>query len=216
MAVNEAKLRAIGQKFGESLSDFTQASENILEQVLMDYCNTGVELMRKEIRKKARTKGASTLAEAIINKPAKTTADSIIVPTVSQVAYYDYVDKGVKGVYNKSKAPQSKYKFKNLYTPPKMIESFKEYIARTGMKTFKNNQGKRKSLYKTNKETKKKTARMDMIQKAAEGMAVATKIGGIKPMNYIEKANNPKRTKELSTVIRIALGQGIKFSIKKL
>jgi hypothetical protein len=97
-----------------------------------------------------------------------------------------------------------------------MIESFKEYIARTGMKTFKNSQGKRKSLYKTNKETKKKTAKMDVIEKAAEGMAVATKIGGIKPMNYIEKANNQKRTKELSTAIRIALGQGIKFSIKKL
>jgi hypothetical protein len=206
MAVNEAKLRAIGQKFGESLSDFTQASENILEQVLMDYCNTGVELMRKEIRKKARTKGASTLAQAIINKPAKTTADSIIVPTVSQVTYYDYVDKGVKGVYNKSKAPQSKYKFKNLYTPPKMVESFKEYIARTGSKSMKG-----KSLIRKNK---KKQA--NIIDEAAKQMAVATKIGGIKPMNYIEKANNPKRTKELSTAIRIALGQGIKFSIKKL
>lgn len=213
---NEAQLRAIGQKYGQAVTDFTQASNNILEQVLMDYCNTGVELMRKEIRKKARTKGASTLAQAIINKPAVTTQNSITIATASEVGYYDYVDKGVKGVYNKSKAPQSKYKFKNLYTPPKMVESFKEYIARTGMKTFKNKQGKRKSLYKTNKETKKKTANMDAIGKAAEQLAVATKIGGIKPMNFIEKANNPKRTKELSKAIRIAMGQGIKFSIKKL
>lgn len=216
MPTNEAQLRALGQKFGQSVNDFTQASENILEKVLMDYCNVGVELMRKEIRKKARTKGASTLAQSIINKPAKTTTNSIIVPTISQVDYYDYVDKGVKGVYNKSKAPKSKYRFRNLYTPDKMVESFKEYIARTGMKTFKNAKGKRKSLYKTNKETKKKTANMDAITKAAEGLAVATKIGGIKPMNYIEKANNPKRTKELSKAIRIALGEGIKFSIKKL
>ena len=206
MATNEAQLRALGQKFGQSVNDFTQASENILEKVLMDYCNVGIELMRKEIRKKARTKGASTLAQAIINKPAKTTADSIIVPTVSQVSYYDYVDKGVKGVYNKGKAPKSKYKFRNLYTPPDMIKSFKEYIARTGSKSMKG-----KSLIRKNK---KKQA--NIIDEAAKQMAVATKIGGIKPMNYIEKANNPKRTKELSKAIRIALGEGIKFSIKKL
>jgi hypothetical protein len=128
--------------------------------------------------------------------------------------YYDFVNQGVKGVFNKSKAPNSDYSFRNLGVSPDMLKSFKDYIARTGMKTAKIG-GKRKSLYKTNKETKKKTAKMDLIEKAAQGLAVATKIGGIKPMNFVEPAVGTKRLKILNRALSKEIGTKIKLAIIK-
>jgi len=45
-------------------------------------------------------------------------------------------------------------------------------------------------------------------------LAVATKIGGIKPMNFISKADNPKRTKELARNLAAALGKAMAKNIK--
>ena len=49
------------------------------------------------------------------------------------------------------------------------------------------------------KNNKKKQA--DLITKEAMSMAVATKIGGIKPMNYVEPAVGPKRLKMLNKAL---------------
>lgn len=220
--MDKAAAAAIGAKFGESIKDYTKASENIIEAILLDHCNEGIKLMSKHIKSKARTGQASTLAASMDNKLIQVSATKFEVKTVTSVDYADYVDKGVQkspklrgGKSNPAtnKAPNSPFKFKNLYTPPKMIESFKDYIARTAMKTAKIG-GKRKSLYKTNKQTKKKTAKMDLIEKAAQGMAVATKIGGIKPMNFIEKADNKERTKQLAQNLAAGLGKAMAKNIK--
>jgi hypothetical protein len=45
-------------------------------------------------------------------------------------------------------------------------------------------------------------------------MAVATKIGGIKPMNFISKADNPQRTKQLAASLASALGKAMAKNIK--
>jgi len=208
-----SKASEIGKKFGESIENFSTASKNTIESVLMTFANDSIAIMKKRIQQKARTKGASTLAQSMIAEPFDN-ADGIGVNVRSSSKYWRYVNDGVKGVKNKDKAPNSKFSFKNLYAPDSMVESFKEYIARTGKKTAMIG-GKRKSLYKTNKQTKKKTANSDLIEKAAKGLAVATKIGGIAPMQFKEKADTRTRRNKLKRDLAEAMGASIKFNIIK-
>lgn len=202
--MDKAAAANVGARFGESIKDYTKASENIIEAIVIEHCNEGIRLMSKQIKSKARTGQASTLAASMSNVPIQVSATKFQVNTISTEYYADFVDKGVKGVRNKGKAPQSPYKFKNLGTSKAMIESFKNYIARTGSKSMN-----KKTLIRKNKKKQS-----DLITKEAKQMAVATKIGGIKPMNFISKADNPKRTKELAASLAAALGKAMARNIK--
>lgn len=202
--MDKAAAANVGAKFGESIKDFTKASENIIEAILIDHCNEGIRLMSKQIKQKARTGHASTLAASMSNVPNKVSATKFEVKTISTEYYADFVDKGVKGVKNKSKAPNSPYSFRNLGTSKAMVESFKDYIARTGSKSMN-----KKTLIRKNKKTQ-----ADLINKEAKQMAVATKIGGIKPMNFISKADNPQRTKQLAISLAAGLGKAMARNIK--
>jgi hypothetical protein len=202
--MDKAAAAAIGAKFGESIKDYTKASENIIEAIVMDHCNEGIRLMSKQIKSKARTGQASTLASSMSNMPVRISATKFQVNTISTEYYADFVDKGVKGVKNKGKAPRSPYSFRNLGTSKAMVESFKDYIARTGSKSMN-----KKTLIRKNKKKQS-----DLITKEAKQMAVATKIGGIKPMNFISKADNPQRTKQLAASLAAALGKAMAKNIK--
>ena len=202
--MDKAAAAAIGAKFGESIKDYTKASENIIEAIVIDHCNEGIKLMSKQIKSKARTGQASTLAASMSNVPIQLSATKFQVNTISTEYYADFVDKGVKGVRNRGKAPSSPYSFKNLGTSKAMIESFKDYIARTGSKSMN-----KKTLIRKNKKKQS-----DLITKEAKQMAVATKIGGIKPMNFISKADNPQRTKQLAASLAAALGKAMAKNIK--
>jgi hypothetical protein len=202
--MDKAAAAAIGAKFGESIKDYTKASENIIEAIVIEHCNEGIRLMSKQIKSKARTGQASTLAASMSNVPIQVSATKFQVNTISTEYYADFVDKGVKGVKNKGKAPNSPYSFRNLGTSKAMVESFKDYIARTGSKSMN-----KKTLIRKNKKKQS-----DLITKEARQMAVATKIGGIKPMDFISKANNERRTKQLAASLAVALGKAMAKNIK--
>lgn len=202
--MDKAAAAAIGAKFGESIKDYTKASENIIEAIVLQHCNEGIKLMSKQIKSNARTGQASTLAASMSNVPIQVSATKFQVNTITTEYYADFVDKGVKGVKNKGKAPRSPYSFKNLGTSKAMIESFKDYIARTGSKSMN-----KKTLIRKNKKKQS-----DLITKEAKQMAVATKIGGIKPMDFISKANNERRTKQLAQSLAAGLGKAMSKNIK--
>jgi hypothetical protein len=161
--MDKAAAAAIGAKFGESIKDYTKASENIIEAIVIEHCNEGIRLMSKQIKSKARTRQASTLAASMSNIPIQVSATKFQVNTISTEYYADFVDKGVKGVKNKGKAPRSPYSFRNLGTSKAMVESFKNYIARTGSKSMN-----KKTLIRKNKKKQS-----DLITKEAKQMAVA-------------------------------------------
>jgi hypothetical protein len=197
----------IGSKYGSSPDTFTKDLKTGVDAVFLNWANGSIDIMRKIITRKARTKQASTLASDLYPNVID---NGIQIVTTQN--YWEFVDEGVKGVFNKGKAPNSRFSFKNLGVSDAMLTSFKEYIARTGLKTA-TIKGKRRSLYKVNKKKGTKTAKMDVFEEAAKGMAIATKIGGIKPMNYVEPAVGAKRlkvlnkalSKEMATKIRLAI-----------
>ena len=204
-----ASATEIGSRYGESTSNFVKELKSGVDGIFLKWANESIEIMTKIITKKARTKQASTLARSLVPMPKQNG-----IQIIAEVDYWDYVNQGVKGVFKTSKAPQSDYSFKNLGVPDAMLTSFKEYIARTGLKTA-TIKGKRRSLYKVNKKKGTRTAKMDVIEQAAKGMAIATKIAGIKPMNFVEPAVGAKRIKVLKRAITNEMKLEIIKSIKK-
>ena len=189
----------IGSKYGSSLDTFTKDLQTGIDGIFLDWANGSIEIMRKVITRKARTRQASTLASSLVPFP------KALGIQIKGEYYWEFVDEGVKGVFNKNKAPNSRFSFKNLGVPKDMLNSFKQYIARTGSKGLR-----KQTLIRKNK---KKQA--DLITKEAMAMAVATKIGGIKPMNYVEPAVGTKRLKMLNKALSKEMAVKIKLAIIK-
>jgi hypothetical protein len=194
-----ASAKDIGSKYGESLQNFETDLATGIDKIYLDWANSSIGIMRGIITRKARTRQASTLASTMYPDPRP------LGIKIMGADYYDFVNQGVKGVFNYNKAPNSDYSFKNLGVSPDMLKSFKEYIARTGSRGLK-----KQSLIRKNK---KKQA--DIINKEAMQMAVATKIGGIKPMNFVEPAVGAKRLKVLNRALSKEIGAKIKLAIIK-
>ena len=190
----------IGSKYGSSPDTFTKDLKNGVDAVFLKWAEDSIGIMRKIITTKARTKQASTLASDLYPNVID---NGIQIVTTQN--YWEFVDEGVKGVFNKGKAPNSRFSFKNLGVPKDMLNSFKQYIARTGSKGLR-----KQTLIRKNK---KKQA--DLITKEAMSMAVATKIGGIKPMNYVEPAVGAKRLKMLNKALSKEMAVKIKLAIIK-
>jgi hypothetical protein len=190
----------IGNKYGSSPDTFTKDLKTGVDAVFLKWANDSILIMSKIIKTKARTKQASTLASDLYPNVID---NGIQIVTTQN--YWEFVDEGVKGVFNKGKAPNSKFSFKNLGVPKDMLNSFKQYIARTGSKGLR-----KQTLIRKNK---KKQA--DLITKEAMSMAVATKIGGIKPMNYVEPAVGTKRLKMLNKALSKEMAIKIKLAIIK-
>jgi hypothetical protein len=200
-----ASATEIGNRFGIGAENFEKTNKSDLEKVVINWTNQSIEIMRKIIQTKSKVRGGATLAQDLEPQVYQSN-NSFGARIVTNADYFDYVDKGVKGI-TKNKAPKSPYQFKNLYTPPAMIESFKKWAAASGIKSV----GKTTLSFKG----KKRKQALDDQTKVAKQLAVFTKLGGIKPMNYIEPATNAKRIKTLTKDITVVMTQNIIKSIKK-
>ena len=200
-----ASATEIGNRFGTSTQDFERTNKTDLEKVVMNWTNQSIEIMRKIIQTKSKVRGGASLAQDLEPQVYQSN-NSVGARIITSSDYFDYVDKGVKGI-TKNKAPKSPYQFKNLYTPPAMIESFKRWAAAAGIKSVGN-----KTL---SFKGKKREKALDDQTKVAKQLAVFTKLGGIKPMNYIEPATNQKRIKILTKDITVVMTKNIIKSIKK-
>jgi hypothetical protein len=206
---------SIGSKYGSSVDNFQKELKSGADKIMIDWANESIAIMRKILSKKTRIGDRGKLIADLQPKPYPMDANgNIKIEIVTMQDHWEYLDKGVQGVYRNTKAPNSPFKFKNLGTPESMVDSFKEYISRVGLKTAKI-KGKSTRLYKTNNKTKTKTAKMDVIEEAAKGMAIATKISGIKAVNYVEPAVGEKRLKILSKAMSKEIGKRITASIVK-
>jgi hypothetical protein len=208
---NDAALRALGKKYGQSTEDFATASGNVLTDILVAHCNENIKLMSNQIKLTSKSGSASTLASSMESMPVQK-PNSVSVKVVTSEYYWKFVNYGVKGLKHSAKKKQpikppneSKYKFRNLGVPKKMIKSFMNWAARAGIKQVNN-------ITLSRKGKSKIKGIKDNIT-VAKQLAVMTKIGGIEPKNFLAKALNDQRNKQLRNDVKVALGQTIKINI---
>ncbi len=193
----------IASKFGTATEDIEQAVDNTIEGITMAWMNEGMNLMNVHLQQTSKSR-ANNLGQSLFLTPVEVSGDTFTFKIATPLDYADYVDKGVKGVY-KNKAPKSPYSFKNLGTPKAMVDSFKKWSAQAGVIAVK---GTKASF----KGKSKKKAMSDQ-ERIAKTLAVWTKISGIKPKNYIEKAASPKRVKQLADTLSKAIGRTITVNL---
>lgn len=119
--------------------------------------------------------------------------------------YFIYIDLGVKGVKNKSITFQndkypSGFHFKNLGTPPQMINSLQNYIARKGIPV-------RKSKSQSSKSVLNQSFQM------AKSMAIAIKRKGIDGTRFFSDVYDNDAFIDLEKRLELGLGHEIEINI---
>ena len=181
----------LATKFGTK--DAGEAVEGTVEAVTLDWMNGVSKSMQTILQKNSksrRNKLAQSLFPTILQGSTPT---NIKVGITTTESYYDFVDKGVQkspklrgGKPNPTtnKAPKSIYKFKNVGTSQKMVDSIKSWTSFAGAKS-----------------------------EDAKRIAYFVKRGGISPKNYIKGAITPKSLQELNSNLTIALGEVVKVQL---
>ena len=181
----------LATKFGTK--DAGEAVEGTVEAVTLEWMNGVSKSMQTILQKNSksrRNKLAQSLFPTILQGSTPT---NIKVGITTTESYYDFVDKGVQkspklrgGKPNPTtnKAPKSIYKFKNVGTSQKMVDSIKSWTSFAGAKS-----------------------------EDAKRIAYFVKRGGISPKNYINGAITPKSLQELSNNLTIALGEVVKVQL---
>ena len=136
---------------------------------------------------------------------------SLGYPANSKAAkYYDFVNKGVKGV--KSGTPNSPYSFKNLGVSRSMLKNISSWVNRNGVRkndvSITKRQAKRESLSKMVSEASKKKS-------IAYAVAVNIKKKGLKKTGYFDSAVNEYFGKDFAVSVSKILGQDIKVLISQ-
>lgn len=161
---------------GEDLAQYdTEAIKTGLHQLLIEY---GVEF-QKVINKWliAKNVNASGALSKNIEAEVSETSLEILMPS-----YFDFPNKGVKGVKSSAKAPQSQYKFKNFGMSIEGRASLRKYI-----QSGKNKISAVKKYKKIGVETKSRPSQLTIDQQV-EQFVFAIKHSGLKATHYLDKA----------------------------
>jgi len=197
---------SIGSKYGSSVDNFQKELKSGADKIMIDWANESIAIMRKILKQKTRIKDRGKLIADLAPKPYPMDANgNIKIEIVTMQDHWEFLDKGVKGVKSSAKAPNSPFKFKNLGVPKMMLRSFADYAARTGVREIKG------TTLATKGKSKIQAGRD--ILKVAKQLAIATKISGIKAVNYVEPAVGKKRLKILSKAISKEIGIKVLASI---
>jgi hypothetical protein len=189
-------------------------SEEILDKcadVLLEWGNANAEQMRILLRQRLKQKQTeSNLAQSIQTKGA-TVKGGVVTMTIDLNDYWMFVDLGVKGLKNRSASgvptktftnkdfPQG-FSFRNMGTPPQMINNLQDYIARKGIQV-------RVSKNQSGAEVIRDSFTM------AKSMADAIKKKGIDGTQFYSDTFNQESYNELTNKLSTIIGQEVEFRL---
>ena len=150
------------------------------------------------------------ISQGELTKQGGTYSISLGYPANSAAAkYYDFVNKGVRGV--KSKTPNSPYSFKNLGVSRKFQDNIFSWIKRNNVKgdvAITKRQAKRQSL--------SKMASAATNQKSlAYAVAVGIKKKGLRKTRFFDNAVDNIFGADFATAVSKIAGQDIKILIRQ-
>jgi hypothetical protein len=202
-------------QLGASREDFTELEKlPVLEQYLILAAANFIQKVKDNIEVLGISDtGALSddIAQGDLIKQPNGYSISLGYPANSKAAkYYDFVNKGVKGV--KSGTPNSPYSFKNLGVSRSMLKNISSWVNRNGVRrndvSITKRQAKRESLSKMVSETSKKKS-------IAYAVAVNIKKKGLKKTGYFDSAVNEYFGRDFAVSVSKILGQDIKVLISQ-
>jgi hypothetical protein len=194
---------------------------NKVGELVFDFANGLLKDLQENLVK-SDSMATGNLYQSISFEPLHITKTGIMFELIMD-SYYKYVDKGVKGRDNSSKAPNSPYQYKDKSPPIAPIKEWlrtkgykpkEEFITKSQQKRLTELSGiKRKKSLLRNK-LKKQT--MDEIMTS---FAIATALNiqknGLKATNFYSDVVNEERFNKFRKEIAEAFKQDIIISIKE-
>lgn len=129
--------------------------------------------------------------------------------------YYDFVNKGVRGV--ESGQPNSPYSFKNLIVSAKMQKSIMLWLRKRGNAARREDQTKKlTATQRKNKRILKQISAADSAKSLAMAVAIGIKKKGIKKSKFFDTAVDFSFGKGFVDAISKTVGQDIKVYIRQI
>ena len=206
MSITKSQLDALAKgSIGETdrsiedtyVPDLNNSSLAFFEQ----YAKTFFEEIEKELKNKKVKRASGDLAD---NIKAIANEDGSGIK-ISMINYYDFVNKGVKGVDDSSNAPSSPYQYKTYGMPKSARDGIKKYIE----------SGKARLRLETPKKTITGAQKGNVsINSQVQTMVYLIKKWGIKTTNFFDNATE-RVTKDLGEDLMYLLGKTIVVQIGK-
>lgn len=188
-----------------------------VEQVLTEYAVRFLKLAQQTISKAKKIDLGNLMDMQVSAVEKKPNSYSITIgydKSNPASKYYDYVDKGVKGVKNKSKAPGSPYQYKTLKVGSEFTKVIMAWYIRHKNYIRQETQVKNLSALQQKRKTLAQVSENDRIKSISYLTARKIKREGLKRIgffsNNIDKVFNDKFKQDLAK----AIGQEIVVSIK--
>ena len=202
-------------QLGASREDFASArSLPILEQLLIRSAFNFIERVRQNLQALG-IDDTGTLSDGITSgdliKDAQGYTISVGYPKGSKAAgYYDFVNKGVKGVKNQS--VNSPYSFKTINPSRSMVGNIESWVKRNAIRgndvSITRVQSKRQSLSKMVSEASKKKS-------LAYAIARGIKTRGLKKRPFFDNAVDSMFGQDFSIAVSKIIGQDIRVLIRQ-
>jgi len=188
-----------------------------VDEVMLRYAQVFIEAAKKRItdRGKVDTGKMSDIQFTTVEfADGKWSITIGYDPSNPASKYYDYQNKGVKGI--KSNSPNSIYAFRTLSVSPKMVEAIMQWYMRH--RNYIKNESQKKGLSKLQNKRKTIAAQVSpekKLLKVAENTAKRIKERGIKRIGFFEDNMNIFGT-QFRTEVAAALGNNIAVNIKQI
>lgn len=215
----EAEVLAFLDTIGESVDLFTEVKDLKGLEALVGKVVGEFILQVQENLNKGGIVDTGALSTDITQGEWDGSSITVGYPAESKAAkYYDYVNKGVKGYLEESKAPNSPYRYQSEYP------EYGGVLHKALMKWYRRNAGagrietQKKNLSAVQRKRKKLSKMVDAdtkLRSLAYATAINIKRKGLKTTGYFDKAVEKYFGNDFNRLVAKVVGREIAVNIRK-